>query len=134
MLDPEFAVAHRNLARAYDAKGMFAEGVEQHLLAATLEGRTSAQVADARKAFATAGVMGFWRKFVEQEESSRDGDPYRIAECYSRLKETDLAIRWLERAYQQRSLHLWALNREDTFDNIRSDPHFPDLLRRLRLQ
>ena len=133
-LDPEFAVAHRNLARTYEAKGLISEAIEEHLRAAALEGRPEAQVADARKAFAASGSRGFWREFVQQEESRANGDPYRIAECYSRLKETEPAIKWLEKAYQQHSPHMWALNREETFDYIRSDPRFQDLLRRLRLQ
>jgi hypothetical protein len=70
---------------------------------------------------------------VRQEKASAEGDPYRIAECYSRLNEPDLALHWLERAFDQHSPHMWALDRDETFSSIRGDPRFKALLQRLHL-
>ena len=49
------------------------------------------------------------------------------------LADKDRAFFWLERAYQERSDGLTYLNVEPTFDPLRSDARFKDLLRRVGL-
>jgi len=56
-----------------------------------------------------------------------------IAEFYARLGEKDQAFAWLEKAYVQHSDGLVRLKEELGFDNLRSDPSYADLLRRIGL-
>lgn len=56
-----------------------------------------------------------------------------IADAYSVLAEKDDAFDFLEAAYKERASLLIFLGVRPTFDNIRSDPRFADLLRRMGL-
>ena len=59
--------------------------------------------------------------------------PTRIAELYARAGEKDRALEWLEKAYQERDSQMVYLNVEPIWDNLRPDPRFQDLLRRMNL-
>jgi len=50
------------------------------------------------------------------------------------LGDKDGAFVWLEKAYQARSDNLLFLKVDPKYDNLRSDPRFSDLVRRLNLQ
>jgi hypothetical protein len=56
-----------------------------------------------------------------------------IADDCSVLGEKDAAFEFLEAAYQERASLLIYLGVRPTFDNIRSDPRFADVLRRMGL-
>ena len=56
-----------------------------------------------------------------------------LADTYSVLGEKDEAFVFLEAAYRERSSLLIFVGVRPTFDNIRSDPRFADLLRRMGL-
>ena len=56
----------------------------------------------------------------------------RMATIYAGLGERDKAFEFLERAYQERSLDIsWHLKADLRIDNLRSDPRFQDLVRRV---
>jgi hypothetical protein len=56
-----------------------------------------------------------------------------LVDAYSVLGEKDEAFMLLERAYQERVSRMIFLGVCPTFDNIRSDSRFADLLRQMRL-
>lgn len=56
-----------------------------------------------------------------------------LADISSVLGEKDEAFEFLETAYQQRVSFLVFIAVRPTFDNLRSDPRFADLLRRMGL-
>jgi tetratricopeptide (TPR) repeat protein len=58
---------------------------------------------------------------------------YNIALIYNGLGEREQTLAWLERAYEQRDARLIFLKVEPKWNNLRSDPRFVDLLRRVRL-
>ena len=128
-------VRHIRLGQAYYQKGMLNEAVAEFLQGFAGTGSPPDDIAELRKAFASSGIRGFYQKRIEQfkakpqtEQSSVD-----IAEFYARLGEKDQAFAWLEKAYAQHSDGLVRLKEELGFDNIRSDPRFADLLRRIGL-
>jgi DNA-binding winged helix-turn-helix (wHTH) protein/TolB-like protein/Tfp pilus assembly protein PilF len=59
--------------------------------------------------------------------------PYNIAVVYQGLGHKDGALRWLERAYDERDPHMVFLRVEPEWDSLRSEPRFADLMKRLRL-
>jgi predicted Zn-dependent protease len=56
-----------------------------------------------------------------------------FAAIYASLGEQDVALAWLERAYDGRSTILVFLNRVPLFDALRAHARFTDLVRRIRL-
>ncbi len=55
------------------------------------------------------------------------------ASYYAWLGEKDLAIEWLTKAIDERYHGVGWTNVEDTFDPLRDDPRFHDLLLRMNL-
>ena len=56
---------------------------------------------------------------------------YRIAAVYLALGERDTAIKWLQRAYEERGSWLMYVKVDPIMDPLRSDPRFQELLRRM---
>jgi len=57
--------------------------------------------------------------------------PCLIALGHTEIGETDEAFAWLERGYRARDPLMIATKADHTFDPLRSDPRFDDLLRRI---
>jgi hypothetical protein len=81
-------------------------------------------------------MRGYWQKALELElekAKQRYVSAYEIALLYARLDEKERAFDWLEKAYEERSSALVYLKVEPAFDNLRQDPRFVGLLKRIHL-
>ena len=58
-------------------------------------------------------------------------DPYNVAALYDGVGNKGHVFEWLERAYREHSTSLYALRIDIWFDQVRSDPRFQDLVRRM---
>lgn len=59
---------------------------------------------------------------------------YHIAIVYAGLGETDEAMNWLEKAFTQRDPRMSWLKAEPSWDALRGNPRFTELLRKLRFE
>jgi hypothetical protein len=59
--------------------------------------------------------------------------PQNIALIHVGLGEKDQVFEWLEKAYEERDVHLTYLKVDPQWDDLRTDPRFADLLRRIGL-
>ncbi len=81
------------------------------------------------------GRGGYWLRRLEAD--TRDArletaDPIDLAGVYTRLGNKDEAFRWLEKALEDHLPYLiWSLPANPAFDDLRSDPRYANLLRRL---
>ena len=57
--------------------------------------------------------------------------PYHVARIYGAVNETQQALEWLERAYQEHNPDLIELTREPSFAGLHSNAKFHELLRRI---
>ncbi len=57
--------------------------------------------------------------------------PTQVAALYAHAGEKDRALDWLETAYQERDPLMVYLNVEPTWDSLRDDPRFQDIVRRM---
>lgn len=88
-----------------------------------------------RQAYASSGYNGYLKKRIEHmiSTSARGSEPARsLAELHATLGDNNAALRWLERAVDQRDIWLY-LKADPAYDNIRSDPRFQSLVRRMHL-
>jgi len=132
-LDPNNPFAHWILARALDARNELPESVAESEKAARLSGGSQASTAQLGCAYARIGETAKAHKIIDQlTELSRKKyvSPYDIAIIYTGLGERDLALEWLEKAYEERAVRLLELL-DPAFDGLRFDPRFQDLVQRI---
>jgi TolB-like protein/Tfp pilus assembly protein PilF len=69
----------------------------------------------------------------KQIEHWRDTGAYYVALTYAQRGDHDLAMKWLERAYDQRDLALIEMFGDPVFDSLADDPRFKAFLRKMKL-
>jgi eukaryotic-like serine/threonine-protein kinase len=136
--NPTFAAAHECLARAYWGKRMYPQVVEQWKAYGQLSGdRNESEFASAmEQGFHFAGWKGALTKGIEVRQAQRKTgyiSASRIAELYADLGDREQAFSWLNIAYQERDSRLIGLKTDFSFDPLRSDPRFAELVRKVGL-
>ena len=134
-LDPNFVPAQHALEAAYAQNGMYREAVGERQKVLTLSGNPDLAAAigeDYRKS-GYAGVLQSSLEGLKEVSKQRYVSPYNIAQIHARLQEKDQALAWLEQAFSERDSQLTYVKVDPAFDEIRSDPHFQQLLERLAL-
>jgi serine/threonine protein kinase/Tfp pilus assembly protein PilF len=131
---PDVSMPHDTISGDYTQKKIYEKALQEYQRSLILQGETELSAAMG-KAFAAGEWVGVLRKRVEvsQKHDTSDYDPAFVAECYAALDEKDKAFLWLEKAYDEHSSLLF-IKVEPDFDNIRSDPRYSDLLRRMGLR
>jgi hypothetical protein len=117
---------------------MYPQVIEEAKALGELSGdRDDSEFASAmEQGFRSLGWKGALRKGIETRKARRKtrySSAYWIASMYAELGEKDQAFRWLDTAYQERELFLLGLKTDFSFDPIRSDPRFAELVRRVGL-
>jgi TolB-like protein/Tfp pilus assembly protein PilF len=133
-LYPDFYRSHGNLASAYEQKGLHELAVEEWKKAFTLLLGSSAVAEVMETGYAESGYEGAMLAGAQKlkELSERQYvKPFFIALFYAEAEQKEEALRWLEKAYEERDYMLVSLKTERRWDLLRSDPRFQDLLRRL---
>jgi Tfp pilus assembly protein PilF len=132
-IDPENPSAFDSMGDAYLEKGDCAEATKNYARAEELHGRPAYATA-LRNNFQSAGCLGMMRKQLElsSDPSSAEYDPVAAACSSAMLGRKDDSFRFLEKAYADR-VGIVFLKVEPELDNIRSDPRYADLLRRVGL-
>ena len=133
-MDPARANAHWDLGNAYEANGMYAESVAEHLEEFRLKGEAPETIGELRKAFESGGIKGFWRQRLAQLKA-RPGylEPFVLVNIYLSLGDKDQVFAWLEKAYRDRNPNMVSLKSAPRHDVLRSDPRYDDLMRRVGL-
>ena len=134
-LDPASSTVRGFLNASYEQNKNYSEAVNTYLEGLQKQGRAPEEVESYRKAYDQQGMPGYWRKKLEAlKKGLASGDSYaqiRAAYLYSALGETDKAVEVLEAAYQKRFYALCYLKVDPRYDNLRNDPRFTDLLKRV---
>lgn len=118
-----------------EARGQTSEAVTACQKAVELADTPWSEAALAR-ALALAGRGGEARHklgALEKRSEREFVSGYDIAAVHIALEQKDEAFAWLEKAFAQRAEWLGYLKIDPQLDNLRTDPRFRDLLRRLAL-
>jgi serine/threonine protein kinase/Tfp pilus assembly protein PilF len=136
VLYPGSAIDHNNLGICYEHKGRYQEAVEEYLKSDEIEGATGEELAIRRGAFLKAGLQGFLQEELKSDITDSKHDyvpPFEFAQLYARMGDKDRAFEKLEETYTEGGHNVAFLKVEPELDNLRSDPRYADLLRRLGL-
>jgi TolB-like protein/Tfp pilus assembly protein PilF len=128
-IDPNHAGAIWCIAQAYEQMGNYKQAVEQSAKFEQLRGNDS-RAKNFREIFEKSGHAGILREYAKISEAA--GDHYGAATSYAMLGEKDAAFAALEQAAAAGN-HIDTLKLDPALDNIRSDPRYADLLRRIGL-
>ena len=135
-LNPNFAQAHLWFGRPYLEKGMFGPAIDEVRTAVRLTHESTMSLAVLGHALASAGRPKEAQQILStlaKRGRSQYVPSYWIALVYVGLRDKERAFQWLRRAEDERSAWLAWVKVEPRFDNLRSDPRFGRLLRRLKL-
>ncbi|HYE26237.1 MAG TPA: protein kinase [Clostridia bacterium] len=133
--DQDYALAHLLLGYTYAAKGMYADAIASYQQAAKsgldspgtqiFLGAAYAKAGDREKALAVLKRIRTARDYVS---------PGELAVLHAALDQRDRAFALLEQAYEVHDLQLQYIGTDPAFDNLRGDPRFDALLKRIGLK
>jgi serine/threonine protein kinase/tetratricopeptide (TPR) repeat protein len=122
-MDPDFRPAHANLMLNYLGKGMYQEALR--------EAQTTNNLGAVAEIYAMMNRQEEARRLLAGILKHSQLFELEIADAYFRLGENEEGWKWLEKAYDERSYYMTWLKVDPLFDNIRSDPRFQALLKKV---
>ena len=135
-LDPEYFMLHFIAGRAHMRLNNYAQAIAHLKASQTGTGEFPLMDAALGLAYAVSGKKGLTAKMAEQFKAAakkRYIPPTYFGMLFAGLGDKDKALEWLEKAYDDRADGLTWLNVEPMLDEVRNDPRFQDLIRRIGL-
>ena len=136
--NPTYNLAHDCLGYAYWGKRMYPQVIEQWNAYYHHSGnRNEAELGEAvDRGFRSAGWRGALAEaikvLINQRQTGYES-PYEIARLYADLGDKEKAFEWLDTAYREHDFLLKELNTAFQMDNLRSDPRYAELVRKVGL-
>src|SRR5580658_7595199 len=133
-MDPNFALAHNQLGQAYLQKQMYADAIAEMRKAVQLSAGSPTCIANLARAYVASGNKS--EAVTLLNDLKRRSNPgysnaSEIAMIYASLGDTDQAMNWLEKGFDER-FNPGVLLRPG-FDPLRADSRFQHLLHRVGL-
>jgi serine/threonine protein kinase/Tfp pilus assembly protein PilF len=139
-LDPTAMWLHALLGWAYARKGMYAQAIAEHermgVAAYAVSGENQVVASGLAWIYALAGKRNDAARILEAFNhlpSQTYVDFYQVGAIYAAMGDKDRAFESLKKGYDQRSGSMAYIKVEPYWDNVRSDPRFTVLLRRMGL-
>ena len=133
-LDPNYTPTHYWLGYAYAAKGQYPQAIAEYKEVVRLgEDNTSIQIY-LGYSLAMSGKRNEALAILNEVQTTKEYvSPAELAVLYAGLGDKEQAFAAFERAYAAHDFQLQYLKVEASYDSLRSDPRFADLLRRVGL-
>jgi DNA-binding winged helix-turn-helix (wHTH) protein len=134
-MNAEFPAAHLWRGRSLQELGRYDDAIASFQRVDNLLSGWPVSIAARGHAQAVAGRVGAAKETLaelRQLATRKFVTSYGVALIYAGLGEVDAAFTWLDRAFAERSNWLVWLRLDPRWDNLRADPRFPKLVRRLR--
>lgn len=136
-LNPNHRIALMMAARAYIEKGMFAEAVAATDKAREISSANSEPIAYGTYALAKSSKLTEARTTLDEllkSSATRHVPPYSIALIYNALGESEKALDYLEKAFTEKDVRMVWLKVEPKWNNLRNEPRFIELMRRMNFK
>jgi TolB-like protein/DNA-binding winged helix-turn-helix (wHTH) protein/Flp pilus assembly protein TadD len=135
--NPTEWLEHYYLGIGYEGIGKRLEAISEYQRAVEISGGDQDATAALAHVYASIGRKSETRKILsdlERKSARSYVSSYLIATMYASFDEKDKAFEYLEKAYREKSLDLsWHWNADARIDNLRSDPRFEALARKMTL-
>ena len=135
-LDPNFPVAHETLGIAYLKQRRDEEAIAEFQKAAGLSNKSSYFLRGLGYCYAVTGRSAEALQIVKELEeryARHEAIGWYVASVYDGLGDKDQAFAWLEKDFRQHSALLTTITWFFTVVDLRSDPRYADLVRRMGL-
>jgi Tfp pilus assembly protein PilF len=135
-MDPNFAPAHFFLGMTYVQKAMFEEAFEEFQKAKVLFGDSTLTNAALWHAYARRGKTDEVQKVLDElaKISQQIYVPlYYVAAVYADVGDRERAFHWLEKCFEEREMWLAFLKVDPIWSDLRPDPRFNELLKKMGL-
>lgn len=135
-MDPNFALPRMVLGEAYEQKGSYQQAIPELQKAVSISHDSPMMLGALGHAYGVAGRSKDAITVLSQlKEKSKDEyvSPFFVAIVYAGQGENDMAMDWLEKAYQDRSNGLVFIKVDPQLDGLRPNLRFRALLHRLAL-
>ena len=136
--NPAFGVAHLGAAAAYWGEHKYPQVIQESQIYAQLSGDKSygeyAAALDSgfrSGGWSIAAHKGIDVLIAQYKAKTNYIAPYEIAELYGDIGDKDHAFEWLNIAYQEHCVSLVIMRVDHTFDSLRPDPRYADLVRKI---
>jgi Flp pilus assembly protein TadD len=136
-LEPNFWMPYLFVSSAYIEKEMYAEAVAEAHRARKLSPVQTTAISLDGYALAKSGRRDEARVVLNELlklSTGRFVPPYHIALIYNGLDKKDETFAWLERAFEQRDPKMAFLKVEPKWNNLRREPRFIALMRRMNFE
>ncbi len=136
-IEPNFWIAHIILARVYIRQKRFDEAFAEAKKAGEFSGGNSEAVSLAGYAMAKAERRDEALAMLEELNSranQRYVPSYNVAMIYNGLGEREEALNQLEKAFKERDARMMLLKVEPKWNNLRSEPRFVEIIKRMNLE
>jgi|GEM_PF-203961 len=135
-IDPQFFLVYIFLGETYICKEMYTRALESFQKAVEILPSSPFPVAVLAFGYAAAGkkiqALQILDKILAVPRNQMRLS-YQIATIYAALEDKDKAFEWLEVAYQQKHDFMLDIKVDQKLDNLRSDPRFSQLLKKVGL-
>ena len=143
-LEPTFPLTHYFFGALLDEMGDFEAAIAEYEKGNLLSGASAkaaeAEAAQFRKTLHAGGAKAYWQRQLKMRlEWYRHPGPahpeaFAVAAAYARTGDKENAFKWLEKSYENREgQSITVLRWTPGFKELRGDPRFTDLLRRMGL-
>jgi len=135
-VEPQLPLAHLTLGWVYLLTGKPEEGIAAIEKAVSLVPDSTLYLAQMGQAYARVGRTDDARavlRRLEAEQRQHYVSPYHMAYVLAGLGEDELALNWLEAAYEQRAGGIFGIKGSFLFAHLRTHPRFQTLLRKMNL-
>lgn len=142
-LFPTFALTHGNLSKQYAAKGNYEKAAEHNFRELELAGVDPDQIRKIKAAYEEDGWKGLWTARLEMELSARksilDKDELAyasysyVAWAYAALEDKEKTLEYLNLAFEQGEPAMVDITSDLSFDFLKGDPRFEELIKKVGL-
>lgn len=135
-MEPDYYLGYYGVGLTHILESKYYEGIEWFKKALSLSDEYPPILADIGRSYALAGEKDETEKILKhlkQRAQKEHINPFQFAVLHSALEQMDEAFMYLEMAVEERDGGIFHILTVESIDNIRKDPRYIDILKKMGL-